>query len=307
MKKAVITGATSMIGLAVIKECIKNNVEVYAFVRKNSKKIDLLPKSNLVNICYADISDLSTYEPDIKDADVFYHFAWDGTTGQSRNDVEKQYKNIGYTLDAVMLAKRFGCHTFIGAGSQAEHGLVEGLIKSDTPTNPVMPYGMAKLCAGQLSRVYCMQHEIKHIWVRILSIYGPHDGPNTMVMSTINKLLAGETPKFTKGEQMWDYLYVGDAANALFLLGDKGKDGKIYPLGSGKVRPLADYIKDIRDIVAPDAELGLGEIPYAENQVMHLCADVSELNKDTYWEAEIEFKMGINNTVILEKNIKAPS
>ena len=119
-----------------------------------------------------------------------------------------------------------------------------------------------------------------------------------MIMSTINKLKKGDVPQFTKGEQMWDYLYSGDSAKAFFLLGDKGVDGKTYVLGSGVAKPLADYIKVIRDVVAPNSELALGAIPYSPKQVMYLCADVSELEADTGWKPEIDFSEGIKRILV---------
>ena len=77
-----------------------------------------------------------------------------------------------------------------------------------------------------MSRILCEQKQIEHIWTRILSIYGPYDGENTMIMSSIGKLLRGEKPALTKGEQQWDYLYSKDAGYAMYLLGEKGVSGK---------------------------------------------------------------------------------
>ena len=148
-----------------------------------------------------------------------------------------------------------------------------------------------------MTREYAHQLGIKHIWTRILSIYGPNDGAQSMVMSTINKLKNGEVPQFTKGEQMWDYLYSGDAAEAFRLLGERGADGKIYVLGSGKARPLAEYIKEIRDIVKPNAEIALGALPYREKQVMHLQADITELQKDVGFYPQTEFSKGIRRLI----------
>ena len=54
-----------------------------------------------------------------------------------------QNANIKYTLDAVELAKRLGCKTFIGAGSQAEYGRVEGTISEKTDKNPENGYALA--------------------------------------------------------------------------------------------------------------------------------------------------------------------
>lgn len=296
MKRAVITGATGAVGTALIQELIKNNVETLVFCREGSARNSKIPESSLVTRKYCDLKELKTVQNDTgEDYDVFYHFAWAGTTGAARNNVHLQNQNVEYALDAVETAKRFGCHTFIGAGSQAEYGRVEGLLKPDTPAFPEMGYGIAKLCAGQMTRMQAHQLGMRHIWVRILSVYGPHDGSQSMVMSTINKLKAGEVPQFTKGEQMWDYLYSGDAARAFYLVGEKGVDGKIYVLGSGQARPLAEYIKEIRDVIAPGGLVKLGAIPYVSKQVMHLQADITDINMDTGWVPTTEFKQGIKS------------
>ena len=96
---------------------------------------------------------------------------------------------------------------------------------------------------------------------------------------------------------MWDYLYCEDAANALLLLAGHGRDGGIYPIGSGIARPLREYIEIIRDEIDPDLPLGFGEVPYSDKQVMHLCADISDLQRDTGFEPEVGFREGIQNTI----------
>lgn len=302
MKRAIITGATGAVGTALVKELVSNGIEVLVFCRKGSKRNVRIPEHELVTRKYCALNELSVIQNDTgKDYEIFYHFAWEGTTGAARNDMYLQNQNVRYALDAVAAAKRFGCHMFIGAGSQAEYGRVEGLLKPDTPTFPEMGYGIGKLCAGQMTREYAHQLGMRHIWTRILSIYGPNDGAQSMVMSTIHKLKNGQVPEFTKGEQQWDYLYSGDAANAFRLLGEKGHDGKVYVLGSGHAEPLAVYIEKIREIIAPDAEIRLGAIPYSEKQVMHLQADISELIEDTGFEAKMEFETGIRLTIKTDK------
>lgn len=298
MKRAVITGATGVVGTALMKELIKNEAEVLVLCREGSKRNIQIPVHPLVAVKYCSMDQLSGLKNDTgKVYDVFYHLAWEGTTGAARNDMFLQNLNVKYALDAVEAAKRFGCRRFVGAGSQAEYGRFEGKLKADTPAFPEIGYGIAKLCAGQMTQIRSRQLELQHNWVRILSIYGPNDGPQSLVMTAIHQLLDHKVPKFTRGEQMWDYLYSGDAAKAFYLIGEKGLDGKIYVLGSGKVRPLAEYIEEIRTIINPMGKVDLGAIPYGEKQVMYLCADVDELETDTGWKAEMEFGEGIRNII----------
>lgn len=303
MKRVIVTGATGAIGTALVKKLIDRKIEILVLARTDSSRNENIPCHPLVHIKYCSLEQLAAMENDTgKVYDVFYHLAWMGAAGAGRNDMYMQNQNVRYALDAVGVAKKFGCHTFVGAGSQAEYGSTQSPLKSDTPTFPAMGYGYAKLCAGQMTRDYAVQLGLRHIWVRILSVYGPNDGAKSMVMQTIDLLKRGMEPAFTKGDQIWDYLYSEDAAEALCLMGEKGIDRKIYVLGSGNARPLKEYIRAIRDIVAPGRELHFGAIPYGKNQVMYLCADTSELEKDTGWHAETEFSEGIKSIVDNSKN-----
>jgi nucleoside-diphosphate-sugar epimerase len=233
----------------------------------------------------------------VSSADAFFHLAWVKTTGAGRNDMSAQIRNIQFTMDACQVAKELGCTVFVGAGSQAEYGLVDCVLTANTPCFPQSGYGMAKLCAGQMSRVECERLGIDHVWPRILSVYGPHDGRDSMVMSVINKLIDGEKPSLTRGEQIWDYLYEGDASEALYRLALYGRGGSVYPLGSGTARPLRKYIESIRDTMGSSLDLGFGEIPYGLNQVMYLRADITDLQRDTGFAPRISFDEGIARTI----------
>lgn len=298
MKKAVITGPTGAVGMALIQCLSDNGIDVVAVVRPGSARADRIKESEHVSVVYCDLKELDKLPSLIEGgADVFYHFAWDGTFGDSRNNMYLQNNNVKYALDAVDAAYELGCKTFIGAGSQAEYGRYEGDLNASVPAFPENGYGIAKLCAGQMTRIACQQKGIRHIWTRILSIYGPYDGDKTMVSSTIIKLMNSEKPSCTKGEQMWDYLYSKDAARAFMMLADGGVDGRVYCLGGGIARPLKDYINLIRDAVGNDVEIGFGDIPYSDKQVMHLCADIKELTKDTGFTPIYTFEQGIGETV----------
>lgn len=296
MEKAVIAGASGVIGLALISELVEHDIEVLVLCRSGSKREHLIPAHPLVEKKYCSMDGFETLQNKTgKEYDVFYHLAWEGTSRQDRDDMYLQNGNVKHSLDAVGLARRFGCKRFIGAGSQAEYGRFDGMLTADTPVCPENGYGIGKLAAGLMTREYAHQLGMEHIWVRALSVYGPNSGSHIMLMRLIAELKAGKVPALTKGEQMWDFLYSGDVARALWLLGDRGVDGKTYVLGTGTSRPLREYIEELRDIVSPGAELGFGMVPYSDREVMTLCADISELQKDTGWKPEVTFTQGIRS------------
>jgi nucleoside-diphosphate-sugar epimerase len=299
IKKIVITGATGMIGSAITRQALEKGMEVLCIARKDTNRLDNIPKSEKVKMFFADLSEYTSLDISEK-YDVFFHLAWDKTFGASRDDVDIQLINIQYTLDAVRLAQRLGCSVFVGAGSQAEYGIVSEPLKPDTPVNPQSGYGIAKYAAGKLSKLLCAQFGIRFNWLRILSVFGPFDGSHTLIMYAIHELRTGHSPEFTKCEQIWDYLYCDDAARAFLAVGEKGIDGRVYPLGSGNQKKLSQYLELLRDVVNPTGILQFGKKDYYPHQPMCLCADISELAADTGWRPDISFEEGTRR--IIDKN-----
>lgn len=297
IQSAVVTGPTGAVGLALCKELLACGCTVYAVVRPGSPRVSRLPAHENLHVVRCDMTQAADLPRLIPNADVLFHLAWGHTMGDGRNDMLAQNENVRYTIEHAQAAKALGCHTFVGAGSQAEYGRVEGLLRPETPCFPENGYGMAKLCAGQMTRIECRKMGLRHIWVRILSVYGPGDNESAMVPSLIRSLLRGEKPATTKGEQLWDYLYSGDAAKALVKLAEMGRDGCVYPLGSGSAVPLRRYVEQVRDTIDPALSVGFGERAYAPNQVMHLQADTAPLAADTGYMPGTSFEEGIARTI----------
>jgi nucleoside-diphosphate-sugar epimerase len=308
MNRVAITGATGMLGATLTQQLICECIRVLAIVRPGSGKRSNLHDSPLVRVVECPLTDLGRLEADGEGCDAFFHFAWDGTYGDSRNDAPLQAANIRATLDAVALAARLGCRSFGGAGSQAEYGIAPAgcRLSPDTPARPLSGYGIAKLAAMGLGRMYAGQLGIRFVWARIVSAYGPMDNPYTLTMGTIRKRLAGEATHFTAGEQIWDFLFSEDAARAFRLMAEKGLDGAVYVLGSGQKTRLKDAIETMCRMTNPDLPVGLGDIPYLPGQPMYLCADISDLTRDTGFSPSVSFDEGIQRTMDWVKEQAAP-
>jgi len=299
MESLIVTGAASMIGCAAVSEALAKGMRVAAVVRKNS------PRNKILSELY-NHKNLKFIECDIREYknlcfetkyDAFLHLAWQNTGVAVRDDVYSQIDNITYAADAVHAAERAGCFVFADAGSQAEYGLITGKLGSDTACNPVSGYGTAKYAAGKLCRLLAAQLGIRSCHVRILSVYGEHMADSTLIIYVIKTLLAGDVPSLTKCEQIWDYMYIKDAARALLAIAESGADGKVYPIGSGHAAPLKEYIETVRDIIEPESALGFGEREYYPHQPMYLCADITPLKNDTGFEPEYSFDEGIRRTI----------
>lgn len=296
MKKIVISGATGSIGTAIIRMGMSRGYDFTCIVHKGSIRIGNIPISENIHIIECDLNDYSSLNLTER-YDVFIHLAWEKTFGLQRDDADIQLKNIQYTLDACRLAKRIGCSVFIGAGSQAEYGVSDVDLTPKLRVDPESGYGIAKYASGKLAALLCSQIDIRFNWVRILSIYGPNDSSKTFISYLIQELKEGHTPKITKCEQLWDYLYSDDAGEAFLAIAEKGKDGKTYVLGSGKGRKMSEYVNDIINVINSDGKVDFGAIDYYPHQPMHLVANITELTEDTGWTAKTPFVQGIRKII----------
>lgn len=305
VKRVVITGATGAVGRALIKVCIEAGYEVLAVVHRTSDRVSQLNTIENCHLMYLNLSEYDSAMEEMKKQDIvtddyelFFHLAWMAPFGEGRNNLGLQLENVKASLAAVHFAKALGCTTFVGAGSQAEYGRVTEKLSPDTPTFPETGYGVAKLCAGQMTRLACEQVGIKHIWTRILSVYGPHDGINSLISVAIDDMVNNRETFFTPCDQMWDYIYSEDAARALLLAAQKGKHGGVYVIGSGEAHSLKQYIQKIAVITNYKKEIGFGKRAYSDKQVMHLQADLSVL-KEWGFVPKVSFEKGIQFLVSL--------
>ncbi len=296
MQNIIVTGATGCVGSAVVRQAIAQGMSVTCMVHKGSQRVSNLLQSEQVHVIECNLSDYYSLELEGQ-YDTFIHLSWERTYGASRDDADIQTRNIQYTLDAVKLAHRCGCKVFVGAGSQAEYGVQSQNLTPNLPVSPESGYGIAKFAAGKLSAMLCKSLGVRHNWVRILSVYGPNDGENTLISYAIRELKAGRSPELTKCEQIWDYLYADDAGDAILSVAANGVDGKTYPLGSGQGRKLSEYIEEIRQIINPSVKVQYGVKDYYPHQPMHLVADISELTNDTGWQPRTSFEEGIRSFV----------
>lgn len=304
IRKVVMTGGSGPIGLALIRKLLKENIEILLLQREHSAKKMYLPEHKLLHVEFCMLKELKNYVPREQDYDVFFHLAWEGTGKAGRNNLEIQNRNVLYSCDAVELARRCGCQVFVGAGSQAEYGRHNEPLRENTLCRPENAYGVMKLCACYSTKILCRQNGIRHAWPRILSGYGIYDNIASVLIAPILDSMEGKKLNFSQGEQIWDFVYLDDIANALYLIAKKARDGAAYPIGSGSARPLKEYIHILCEKLGKLDEMELGKIPYSDSQIMHLEADITEIHQDTGWMPEISFEEGIEKVIDFYKDWK---
>lgn len=301
MRNAIVTGANGFIGRFLVRELIRQNVEVTAIVRETTNDVDQIREiTNKVVRC--DLCNYSLLPKLIADRniDCIFHIAWQGVSNQMAQDSEIQLMNIKATLDLLDAAHEMQIQTFVGAGSVHE---VEALVEMNAEkpiTNLGYMYKSAKIAAHFMGKAKAGNYGIRFFWP-LINTYGEEEKSARLINTVIRKIYKGESPILSSGEQYYDFVHVSDVARALYLIAEKGIDGTNYIVGSGDAKPLKDFL----EIVGSTANqlnghtaipLGFGKI---HSNVIYLpksMFDISKLRADTGFVSQVSFEEGIRRT-----------
>lgn len=298
MKKVIVTGANGFIGTALCRVLSDDGVKVIAVVRNEEENVRNIEKIEGLSIVYCDLSEfknLATVIADI-DFDVFYHLAWIGSAGPLRGDIDVQMKNVQYTCDTVKACADLGCKRMVFASSIMEYEIGALMATDSTPDINTL-YSSAKAAANYMARTIAASMGVDYIRAVISNVYGPGESSPRLVNTSLKKLLKGEHCSFSPGEQIYDFIYITDAAKSFVAIGDKGVANRTYYIGSRNPKPLKEFLCKMRDQVNPTIELGLGDLPFNGISLTYEEFDVNAVEKDTGFVPEVTFEQGIKNTI----------
>lgn len=310
---AVVTGATSFLGRALVDRLLVDGNNVFAVVRPGSKNRNSLKseRSGLM-IIERELEELHELDQVITEpCQAFYHFGWDGSGSENRLKREVQQKNVKDSLRALEGARRLGCSRFLFSGSQAEYGIHKDAMAEDTECSPISEYGKAKL--EFLNRAVEQTNDWKrqgvadmdYVHARIFSVYGPGDHPWSLVESCLRTFSSGEYISLGECTQMWNFLYLDDCIRALRLLmeTEKGSVSGIYNV-AGPVeenRKLREYIRAMYEVLGFHGSYSYGRRkPNAEGPA-NLIPDINRLIAATGFKPSVTFEEGIIKTYKAEK------
>lgn len=301
MKQVIVTGANGFIGKTLVNALLARG---YAVVALDVRFDDILannPSVTCVNVMDKAIESLKAEIP-ATEFDYFFHLAWAGTSGPARADYDIQLNNVKLACDYIKLCREVGCKRVVYASSINEMETYEYLQSDDIEPAGGYIYGTGKLAAHLMGETVAKLNDVEFIPVIITNIYGVGEKSARMVYTSIKKLINKERCSFTAGYQTYDFIYITDAINSIIEVAEKGKAFNRYYIGSGEPKPLREFLLEMRDIVDPNAEIGLGDIPFKGVDISYKQFDLKKVEHDTGYVNQVPFAEGIRMTAEYIRN-----
>jgi len=292
-----VTGATGFLGSHLVHELVERGHDVAILLRSTTDAWRLTAVMSRVTPITGALDDIDGFRGVVADfaPAALIHMAWRGVGNDDRNN-PSQARNIVDTVELLKLCSDIGIKVFVGAGSQAEYGPYERAIREDDFPRPTTLYGKAKLAAGTMAAQMAEELHLRFVWLRVFSAYGAKDHSRWLIPSLIKTLKAGKRMPLTRCEQLWSFVHARDVAAAFRVALENEHAVGNYNLGSPEATPLNEVVTLVRDLVNPAAELGFGDIPYRQDQVMILQPDIRRMLA-LGWKPSVALPVGLRETV----------
>lgn len=302
MKQAFVTGATGFIGSALVEFLGSKGVEVVSLGRKTKNEISTKRRSRLEQSSYIemDMKDieklpmiLSKKKIEISDDAVFYNLAWGGKEGLSDLDISSQLKNVGESLNALEVADNLRCKKFIQIGTMEEVFALKYLEADHNQVsrkNRHIIYALAKISARRLLKVKSKSMNIEYNYVNHSHVMGEGDEKDSFLQTTLIKLIKNEALIFSSGEQLFDVISLQDCVEGYWLVGDLGKNGEDYWVGSGYPKRLRQYVEIMYHMYPSKQQMQFGNLGYEEVSVEPIEFSTEKLTTDTGYSPKMSYQ-----------------
>ena len=295
MKNVIVTGANGFIGKTLVNVLLRKGYRIVALDVRFDDVLVYDERVTCVNVINKEVIELKSEIPD-DEYMCFFHLAWAGTSGPARADYDVQLNNVKLACDYIKLCSEIGCKRVVYASSINEMETYEYLQSDDIEPAGGYIYGTGKLAAHLMGETVAKLMGIEFLPVIITNIYGVGEKSARMIYTSVNKLVHKEHCSFTAGYQPYDFISITYALNSIIAVAEKGKAFNRYYIGSGEPKPLREFLLEMRDIIDPEAELGLGDIPFKGVDISYDQFDLKKVERDTGYKNEVPFAEGIRMT-----------
>ena len=301
--KALVTGAAGFIGSHLAEHLLRGGARVVGI----DAFTDYYPRAekerNLEMLSGA--ADFSLVEASLVDADLaavidgithVFHLAAQPGVRKSWGQTFQHYtaNNIGATQRLLEVCAGRPIERFVYASSSSVYGNAPMPMSEEVRPLPVSPYGVTKLAAEHLCRLYHAERLVPAVAVRYFTVYGPRQRPDMAFRRFLTAAEEGSAlPLYGDGQQTRDFTYVDDAVSATLAAADRGQPGSVYNVGGGSRITLLEVVAEIERVTGRSLQLD------------HQGVQSGDM-RDTYADTtRAQRELGFTPTVTLEDGLRA--
>jgi len=318
--KLLVTGGCGFIGSAVVRLAVARGHEVVNLdamtYAANAANVASVAQSNLYSFERADIRDraaldriFATHNPD-----AVMHLAAESHVDRSIDGPSDFIEtNITGTFNLLEAARTHWAvqgkpdtFRFHHISTDEVFGSLgaEGQFTEHTPYDPRSPYSASKAASDHLVRAWAETYGLPTVLTNCSNNYGPYHFPEKLIPVTILNALHGKPiPVYGTGENIRDWLYVEDHADALLLVLEKGTLGRSYNIGGENERRNIDLVRTIcalLDEMAPKAIPYAHQITFVTDRPGHdarYAIDPTRIREELGWRPSVTVEEGLRRTV----------
>lgn len=320
-----ITGGAGFIGSAVIRQAVAAgqkilNIDSLTYAA-NLANVEAISTSNLYAFAQTDIRNMDALQQLYTDhpPSAIMHLAAESHVDRSIDGPAAFIEtNIMGTFNLLATAKdyweslddadkaRFRFHHVSTDEVYGDLDVEDPAFTETTSYDPSSPYSASKAASDHLVRAWGRTYKFPVLITNCSNNYGPYQFPEKLIPVVILKCLSGEPiPVYGKGDNIRDWLYVDDHADALLTVLGKGKLGETYNIGGNNERTNLDLVHTIcriMDKVAPRADGASHDstITFVTDRPGHdrrYAINAEKIKTELGWEPSIAFDDGFEKTV----------
>lgn len=296
-----VTGAGGFIGSSIAQRLLQNGesvVGVDCFIDYYAREIK---EKNLRHL--RDYSNFTFIEKNILELDfnktldgidgIYHQAAQAGVRASWGEDFGIYTKNNILATQKLLEAVKECRIRVVYASSSSVYGETKKFpMQEDDLPCPVSPYGVSKLAAEHLCRLYWKNFGVPTVSLRYFTVYGPRQRPDMAFHRFLKAIMKGEEIiLYGDGEQTRDFTFIKDAVDANLRAMEKGQSGGVYNIGGGSQVTINHCIESMEKILGRKANVK--RLERQKGDVTHTYADTTRAREELGFHPSTPLEEGL--------------
>lgn len=291
--RVLVLGGNGFIGSHLVEALVANGKRVRVLTRSGCKHTQLI---HGVDYRYADFADSASVAESLADVDIVIHLI--STTVPATANLDPLADIHGNLLSSVRLLQQMrdlgvSRLVFLSSGGTVYGDAKSVPIPEEHERNPLSSYGIVKVAIENYIAMFCTQHGLRSLVLRVSNPYGPrqgHLGIQGVIPTFFQRIITGDEIRiWGDGSNVRDYIYISDLISFIVQSIDKDLTG-VYNVGSGRGVSLRDVLSLIEEISGITAKVK--HFPPRGFDVKRVVLDISKARQALDWAPVVSLREG---------------